>query len=147
MVSSGTGTSVTYRSDQIAATSHRIAKALSPGQYTVWVRALVTDGTRSLWGQGLRIRIGAPVALSFSQNTLLWPQANGATHYEIWITYYGTGSVPITRVVHETYFTGTRFTIPAGLAKGRYTAWVRALRSEASEVYTGLWSLPSVFDV
>ena len=138
---------MTYGADNISTTSHRVGKALPPGQYRVWVRAWFANGSRSAWGDGLSFQTGAPVTLSYSQSRLTWTAANAATHYELWITYYGTGTAPLARVVQERYLTDTKFTLPAGLAKGRYSAWVRAVRSEASEAYTGRWSSARIFEV
>ena len=147
VIATAAGKPVTYGADNISTTSHRVGKALPPGQYRVWVRAWFANGSRSAWGDGLSFQTGAPVTLSYSQSRLTWTAANAATHYELWITYYGTGTAPLARVVQERYLTDTKFTLPAGLAKGRYSAWVRAVRSEASEAYTGRWSSARIFEV
>ena len=129
-----------YRQTGLTVTSHRVATPLGNGEFTVWVRADLGGGRTTAWGPGYRMSIGASVVLNVAGTTVSWNAVPSATHFELWINYEG-GEKPIqARIVYqETYFQ-TSYTLSAPLPKGRYKAWVRAVRAEDGHHYFGAWS-------
>ncbi|MEJ7591320.1 MAG: hypothetical protein WKF77_07210 [Planctomycetaceae bacterium] len=126
-----------YARGEISGTSHRIATALTNGQYMIAVRALFPDGSRSTWSAAHRLSIGRAVSITAGSRKLNWDALSGATHYEVWINLLGTN--PQAKIVHQPVQLTTEFMLPATLPKGRYQAWVRAIRAEAGELYAGNW--------
>ncbi|MBL8817320.1 MAG: hypothetical protein JNL58_14940, partial [Planctomyces sp.] len=129
-----------YRAEGLAGSQHRVAEALPSGKYRVWIRATFSDGTRSLWGTGQVIDIGTAPILSYASRQLQWQPIADATHYEIWIDYTGGQGPAKNRIILQTVYSPTSYKLPSHLPPGRYSAWVRAIRSEAGEQYRGLWS-------
>ena len=137
-------TALAYARGEISGTSHRIATALPNGQYRIAVRALFPDGSRSTWSAAQRLSIGRAVSITAGSRKLNWDSLSGATHYEVWINLLGTN--PRAKIVHQPVQLTTEFTLPATLPKGRYQAWVRAIRAEAGEFYAGHWGTV-LFDI
>jgi len=129
-----------YRMAGVSATSHRVDTPIGNGGFTVWVRAHFADGSASAWGAGQGMTIGEPVRLSHEGSQLTWLPIVNATHYELWIDYAGGEQPRQPKIIHEPLLTNTHFTLPNSLPRGRYTAWVRAIRAESGEVYRSHWS-------
>jgi ELWxxDGT repeat protein len=136
-----------YRRSGIVGVTHRVAEPLTAGNYRFWVRANFGSLNSSLWGEGQRIEIGPAPVLSFLNAAFSWTAGQSATHYELWIDYKGGESTARTRILNERLLTSTSFSLPSQLPKGRYQAWVRALRAEAGDVYRGRWSQPVLFEI
>lgn len=118
---------------------HRIADPLPVGNYTVWVRAHLRNGSVSRWGQGTRLEIGSPPEVADDGSLIHWSAASAATHYEVWADEIDdTGASLRPRAIHEAHVTSTSFRLPPIAA--RYRVWVRAARSEAGDTYYSSWS-------
>ena len=122
----------------ITGTSHRIDVPLRNGKHLIQVRAIFPDGSRSSLSTAQQIFIGPAPSLTFANEKLSWNPLNGATHYELWLNYLGT---PTQRqIVYERVYLQTSYILPSTLPKGRYQAWLRAIRSENGELYPGAWT-------
>ncbi len=130
-------TAATYRDAEVRATSHRIAVALNPGSYSIWIRSYFADGSRSAWGAGMPLRIGAPPVISLAGRTVLWSPLNGATNYEVIVQRAVAGQY--INYLGITDGVSTSVSLAAAPA-GTYRASVRAKRYEAGEVYLSEWS-------
>ncbi|MEJ7594582.1 MAG: hypothetical protein WKF77_23855 [Planctomycetaceae bacterium] len=129
----------------IVGTSHRVDRILSPGTYQIQVRGIFADGSRSDLSAIQRLVIGPAPVVTFVNGILHWNSINGATHYELWVNYLGTPVKP--KIVYQPNTLQTSYTLPSTLSKGHYQAWVRAVRAESGEQYTGLWSVGLKFDI
>lgn len=129
-----------YQRTGLTATSHRVATSLGNGEFTVWVRANLGGGRTTAWGPGYRMSIGASVALRVTGTTVSWNAVPSATHYELWINYEGGERAKQARIVYQETYLQTSYTLSASLPKGRYKAWVRAVRAEDGQRYFGAWS-------
>lgn len=107
--------------------------------YDVRIRARFPNRDVSFWGQPTQIEIGPPPVLTRTGGVLKWTAVNAETECELWIDYGGGDAAAKGRIIHQTLF-GTEFQLPTALPRGRYTAWVRALRSETGDLYRGRWS-------
>jgi hypothetical protein len=146
-ISNDGDSSPVYRRTGLVAETHRVDVPLGNGEFKVWVRAHLTAGPLTSWSDGSMMQIGAPVALVVSGNVLSWQPAAKATHYELWIDYNGGEDARQARIVHETFYFDSNYTLPNSLPRGRYTAWVRAIRAESGELYQGRWSNATEFTV
>ena len=129
-----------YRRTGLTGTSHRVATPLGNGQFTVWVQANLGGGKTTAWGPGYQMSIGATVVLSVAGTTVSWNAVPTATHYELWINYEGGEKAKQARIVYQETYVQTSYTLSAPLPKGRYKAWVRAVRAEEGHLYFGAWS-------
>ena len=129
----------------IVGTSHRIDRILIPGTYQIQVRAIFNGGSRTDLSAVQQLVIGPAPVVSFANGVLSWNSIKGATHYELWVNYLGTPVKP--KIVYQPNVLQTSYTLASSLPKGRYQAWVRAVRSESGETYTGLWSVARNFDI
>ena len=110
---------------------------LTPGNYTMWVRAF-NDAGASDWSQPSSFRVdGAAVSITESSGleqgrpTLIWTASESATAYEVWINHRSEG-----KVVHEKDVIANTWTASRDLAAGPYRAWVRPLYGKTA----GRWS-------
>ena len=129
-----------YLRTGLTATSHRVVTPLGNGEFTVWVRANLGGGRTTAWGPGYRMSIGAAVVLNVTGTTVSWNAVPSATHYELWINYEGGERAKQARIVYQETYAQTSYTLSATLPKGRYKAWVRAVRAEDGQRYFGAWS-------
>ncbi|MEZ6040623.1 MAG: hypothetical protein R3C20_08955 [Planctomycetaceae bacterium] len=129
-----------YQADGITTISHRVDSQLSVGTYEIRVRAHYSDGSQSFWSNAQQLTIGPPTVARLVAGTLSWAPVKGATHYELWIDYWGDHSAARKRIVHEKFLVDTDWQLPWTLPGGRYKAWVRAIRGEAGSLYQSKWS-------
>ncbi len=129
-----------YRRTGLTGTSHRVATPLGNGEFTVWVRADLGGGKTTAWGPGYQMSIGAAVVLNVTGTTVSWNAVPSATHYELWINYEGGEKPKQARIVYQETYLQTSDTVSPPLPKGRYKAWVRAVRAEEGHRYFGAWS-------
>ena len=130
------------RQSGITATTHRVQVALGNGDFKVWVRADLGGGRTTGWGAGYTMSIGATVMPNIAGTTISWNAVPSATHYELWINYDGGERAKQAKLVYLPIYTQTTYTITAPLPKGRYTAWIRAVRAESGSLYEAAWSRP-----
>lgn len=129
----------------IVGTSHRVDRILSPGTYQIQVRAIFADGSRSNLSAKQQLVIGPAPVVTIANGVLKWNSINAATHYELWVNYLGT---PVKqKIVYQPNMLRTSYTLASTLPKGRYQAWVRAVRAESGDQYKGLWSVALNFDI
>ena len=112
----------------------------------MFVIAYFADGSRSGAGAGVLMTIGAAPRLQRVNGMLQWNEVPDATTYEVWVNYIAPGRSAPTAFVRSGLIPSTSLSL-AELSKGRYIAWVRAIRSEAGERYTGTWSDALTIDV
>ncbi|MCA9057736.1 MAG: hypothetical protein KDA85_04530, partial [Planctomycetaceae bacterium] len=136
-----------YRRTLLQATSHRVDTPLPAANVRIWVRAFLTTGVRSFWGSGQTLQIGPASSLSYDNRTLNWTPVADVTHYELWVEFRADASGPWTRIIHESVLTTTSFQLNANSPSGMYRSWVRAIRAESGDVYNGLWSRETRFQL
>ena len=90
--------------------------------------------------------VGTAPVFSRTDDSIHWKAIPDATNYELWINYTDSKNVVHAKYVHLPDLFSLDYRI-AGLPKGRYTAWVRAIRYEGGARYDGRWSQLLVFDV
>ena len=129
----------------IVGTSHRVDSILRPGTYQIQVRAIFANGSRTHLSAKQQLIIGPPPVVSFANGVLNWNSINAATQYELWVNYLGTPMQA--KIVYQPNTLQTSHTLSGPLPKGRYQAWVRAVRAESGEMYKGLWSVALNFDI
>ena len=125
----------------------RSEQSIGNGVFTVWVRAVLRDGRSTPWGTGQRLIIGAPVIVSITGSSLAWTTSPTATQYEVWINYEGGEGPKSAKVLDDASYKSTVFALPSTLLRGRYRAWVRAIRQDGLTVYAGDWSKTIEFTV
>ncbi len=128
-----------YTASDLVGTNHRIATALPNGEHQIWVRAHHANGTRSAWGSGSRIFIGAAPVLTLADRGVKWTAATGATRYEVSIYKFDPTSSTFSKLLQTGVLGGTTFTLPTS-TKGQFRVWVRAIRDEAGSQYASWWS-------
>lgn len=129
-----------YHRTRLTRTSHRVATPIGNGEFTVWVRANLGVGKTTAWGPGNQMSIGAAVVLRVTGTTVSWNAVPSATHYELWINYEGGELSKQPRIIYQEMYFDTAYTISPPMPKGRYRAWVRAVRAEDGNRYFGVWS-------
>lgn len=135
-----------YRARDLTGSFHRIGVPLANKEYTVWIRAVFSNGSRSAWGRGGRLAVGTAPVLSKRNNSISWNGILDATNYELWINYTDSKNVVHAKYVHLPNQISQDYRV-AGLPKGRYSAWVRAIRHEDGSRYEGRWSQQLVFEI
>lgn len=140
-------TNARYRVTGLTSTQHHVASPLGNGEFTVWVRSYSSAGIGSQWGPGYSMSIGSPITPQLTVDVLSWPAVASATHYELWIDYLGGAQLPRNAFIHRTDLTTNQWSLPASMPRGTYRVWVRALRSEANQVYGGLWGTPLMMSI
>ncbi|MBL8812785.1 MAG: hypothetical protein JNM43_21650 [Planctomycetaceae bacterium] len=136
-----------YLRSGLSVTSHTIEQPIGNGVFTVWVRAVLRDGRPTPWGTGQKLIIGAPVVVSITGSALAWTTSPTATQYEVWINYEGGEGPKAAKVVNDASYKSTVFALPTTLLRGRYRAWVRAIRQDGLTVYAGDWSKTIEFTI
>ncbi|MEZ6059018.1 MAG: beta-propeller domain-containing protein [Planctomycetaceae bacterium] len=136
-----------YRLAGIAATEHVIEDDLNPGEYQVWVRAVLTSGGQTRWGWPHAMAVSDTPSLSVDGVELSWATSAVTTHVELWINEVSARGTSIrARVVHLTDLTDPAFDA-GSLSPGRYSAWVRAFRDTPSGTVASAWSARTDFQV
>jgi len=117
------------------------------GKYTVWVRAIGSNGALSAWSAAQQFTVVTKttiVPMTKMQPTALptitWNAALGAESYKIWISNLSTKQSP---VIHQTGLTQTSFTPSAALPIGVYRVWIAAVSANT----TAGWSAPVDFQI
>ena len=88
-----------------------------------------------------RMTVGAaPKSVTISATRVTWEAVDSATRYDVWINYideYGKAE----RILRQDAF-GTERPLSSSLTtrSGEYRVWIRAIRNEAGQEYTGRWS-------
>ena len=127
-----------YARTGITTTSHRIDIPLTNGIHQIQVRWIFADGSRSSWSPAQQLLIGPAASLTYAAGKLSWSSVNAATNYELWINYLGSPAQG--KIVYQPLYVGTSYTLPSTLPKGRYQTWLRAIRAENGQLYTGAWT-------
>ena len=127
-----------YARTGITPTSHRIDIPLANGIHQIQVRRIFADGSRSSWSAAQQILIGPAAELTYAAGKISWNGVNAATNYELWVNYLGTAGQR--KIVYQPLYVGTSYTLPSTLPKGRYQTWLRAIRAENGQLYTGAWT-------
>ena len=130
-------------------TSHRVTTILPNDTYSVSIQASLPNGARTAPGAvnasgGFvlkRMTVGAAAKnVTISNSKVSWQAVDSATRYNVWINYIdSTGKAE--RILLQDAF-GTELPLSASLTQrpGAYRVWIRAVRSEAGQEYTGRWS-------
>lgn len=136
------GSQFVYSRSGIAGLKHTVNTSLPQGDYQVYVRARLSGGGVSQWGSGLGLSIGAPIVpvVNAAAHSLSWSRVPDATRYEIWVDYLGGAASAGTRVIHETRWRRTEFTLPARSVTGTYRIWIRAILDEGRSEHRSTWS-------
>ncbi|MEZ6127404.1 MAG: hypothetical protein R3C59_01815 [Planctomycetaceae bacterium] len=142
-----------FLSTRSIATNFTVPADLPEGSYTVWVRAIDTQGRLSSWSQPLTFQAtgGAPVITAPEPNEVVdfpifsWVGRSDAVSYTIWVAQIGGDFT----FINVDGITGTSFqpidpALPgsAPLPDGTYRVWVRAVLVDGS---TSAWSAPVDF--
>ncbi|MCA9060926.1 MAG: hypothetical protein KDA85_20580, partial [Planctomycetaceae bacterium] len=145
-----TGTTAVYQR-HIAALNFTPPTDLPEGSYRVWVLGVSAANVRSLWTDPINIDIGGrteiltPVSGSATSTmpTISWRPVDGdngaAVTYEICIDRVGVQA----GYINVTGLTATSYTHGTPLPTGYYRAWVRAISSGQ----TSIWSVVNFFTV
>jgi len=150
MFTSTTTGKVVYQGTEAAGrTTHRVTTMLPNDTYNVSIQAILPNGARTAPGAvnasgGFvlkRITVGAaPKDVTISASKVTWKAVDAATRYDVWINYIdSTGKTE--RILRQHAF-GTELPLSSRLTNrpGEYRVWIRAIRNEASQEYTGRWS-------
>lgn len=156
-ISKSTGLIVYSATANARATAHRVAEPLPNGDYRILVQAHFVNGARSAPGTPRddggfdlpELIVGAaPTGVSVTGLQISWHAVQGTTRYQIWITWINPLTGRPERVVDEAAYS-TQFQIPATKVQrqGEYRVWIRAIRHEDGDQYTGAWSKTTVFRI
>ncbi len=126
-----------YTRTRIKETSHRIDVPLTNGLNRIQVQAIYSDGSRSSLSKVQSLQTGIGTALLYADGTVSWDDANGATHYELWLNRLGDSGKSM--IVFETNYLDTSYVLPSNLPKGRYQTWLRPVRAESGLLSFGAW--------
>ena len=144
-----TGKVVHQGTEAAGRTFHRVTTTLPNDTYSVSIQAILPNGARTAPGavnaDGAfvlkRMTVGAaPKSVTISATRVTWEAVDSATRYDVWINYideYGKAE----RILRQDAF-GTELPLSSSLTtrSGEYRVWIRAIRNEASQEYTGRWS-------
>ncbi len=137
-----------FRQTGITQTSFEVPVDLKDGDYTVWVKALLPNNRRSVWGNGFSLRIGAApqfTGISAATGDVSWIPVAGATRYEVWLGKVDPKTGARTRLLQEST-TETTWTIPGSVPGGNYGVWVRSVRETAnSKDHFSKWNDGEIF--
>ena len=136
-----------YSEKNLRGTSHRLARPIGNGAFTVWVRATLKDGRTTAWGAGYALVIDAGVQVQSSASTLFWNSVSTANRYELWVNYEGGDAAKQAKILHLPSLRSTSFDLPSTLPQGRYRVWVRALRIVGKRTSISSWSAPVEFTI
>lgn len=151
-----TGRVVHQASEASNMTSHRVATTLVNDTYTFSIQAVFANGARTAPGPvnssgGFvipRMLVGAaPKNVRLANGSITWNSVNGATRYEVWISFTGS-SGRAERVLRQDAWS-TSLPLPSALLtrSGDYRIWVRAIRSESGQEFIGRWSDTTIIPV
>lgn len=132
------GTGLVYRNTAVAGTSLTIPTALSLGAHRLWVRAVDDQGLTGPWSLPVTFDVSPPTtvltpasATVLSSPTITWQSVAAAELYDVVVQ-----SADGQEVARATDVAGTSVVVPASLADGRHTVWVRAKNADV----IGHWS-------
>lgn len=127
-ISGSDGAAFIYRETDLTTTSQSIQDTLADGDYNVWVRGHLQDGTTTTWSQAESLTVGTP-SLETSQPGLTvvngratWTSIPDAAAYEIHVDQTDPFQW---RVLYSNLLSGNSLNLV--LPAGTYRAWVRAL--------------------
>ncbi|MEJ7590878.1 MAG: hypothetical protein WKF77_04965, partial [Planctomycetaceae bacterium] len=129
--------------------SYQFEQDIEPGKYSVWIRAVSTDGQFSDWSTPFAFQAtgGAPIITSPAANTnvipipdITWTPVPNAKSYDIWIAWIGEDY----DYIRASGVLLTTFAPTDPLPTGSYRVWVRAVTAEGRELS---WSAPVDFTV
>ena len=130
---------------------YRPAVGLPPGDYRVQIRSVDAQGTQSAWSSSdwtLSVIEEATATLNSPRQDeqvtggtvqFAWSTVTGAVRYELWVDNLSTGA---RAVINETQLIDNHLIVNT-LAAGNYRAWVRAILSNG----TGVWTSGNDFQV
>ena len=127
-----------YTRTGIKETSHRIDVPLTHGLSCIQVQAVYSDGSRCSLSKVQSLQTGIGTKLLDADGTVSWDDANGATHYELWLNRLGDSGRSM--IVCETVYLATSYVLPSNLPKGRYQTWLRPVRAESGLLSCGAWT-------
>lgn len=102
------------------------------GQYNIWVRSLLPDGTRSAWSPKVDLNIGVADLVSVlpvteiplgGDQTLAWNAATGVEAYEVFVRPVGAAAA----LYRQAGIRELSHNIAEQLEPGRYDYWVRGI--------------------
>lgn len=132
---------VTYQANGITGTSHRVATIHPLGNHYVSVRGNYSDGSRNDWSMGQRLVISGRPAISMNNGVISWVAVKAANEYEIWVDRNDDNGNRVTRqLIYANDIKELSYTLPGNLERGKYSAWVRAIRAEGGAEYNSFWS-------
>ncbi|MCA9056939.1 MAG: hypothetical protein KDA85_00510, partial [Planctomycetaceae bacterium] len=142
-----------FRYNNVADTSFKVPSFLPGRALNFWVRAQLTDGRATPWGNAISIFPGPqPPQPQRIGGTVSWPNLQDANRYELLIErLLPDGRVARSYAPIQTE--QTSWVIPEWMPGGTYRAWVRAAagQSTAAGVTEGqpwsIWSKMSVFEI
>ncbi|MEZ6039565.1 MAG: ubiquitin-activating E1 FCCH domain-containing protein [Planctomycetaceae bacterium] len=121
---------------------------LAAGTYRWWVRANVSDGSKSAWSAGTDFQVPVPSMVAPSgavtaTNTpsFIWTGVAEYVRYELWVDNVGTG---VSRVIHQTDLTTTTYDAQLSLENGSFRSWVRGFDIDGN---SSQWSKPLDFTI
>jgi hypothetical protein len=136
-----------YFVNNLRGTSHRLARPIGNGTFTVWVRATLKDGRTTAWGTGHALVIDAGVQVQSSGSKLTWNSVSTANRYELWVNFEGGDAAQQAKILHLASLRSTSYDLPSALPQGHYRAWVRALRVVGKRTSISSWSAPVEFTI
>lgn len=134
-----------YRRSIESGSSHRIPVPLAAGEYFVWVQRHFANGSRSLWGEGSALTIGAPPIVKLQGSRLFWNTVNDATRYHVILQQLNPDTGRYDDVARDS-LTLQNHLLLSQFSPGSFRFWVRALRDEAGVTYVSDWSTTLLFD-
>ena len=154
--STTTGNVVHQATEAAGKTSHRVTTILPNDTYSVSIQAILPNGARTALGAvnasgGFvlkRMIVGAaPKSVTILRSKVTWQAVDGATRYNVSINYIDSAG-KTERILRQDAF-GTELPRSASLTNrpGEYRVWIRAIRSEAGQEYTGRWSAVKTLQV
>ena len=104
------------RQPEVKGTSYQVTTALSPGMYTVWVRAKGWERILSVWGPGTSLVVKSSPVVSLDNAILRWNNVAGASLTTVAVKRNATSEVVAS--LRET--TATSLPLPPELRPGVY---------------------------
>lgn len=124
----------------VAGTSLNATSTLSIGRYRTWVRATLSNGTKTQWKSDV-FQVNTPTTIdaidfhgTVQTPTFTWAAVQGATEYRVFLSNRTTGGA----AVFNDVVSGTSYTPASNLNFGRYLIWVRPIGLDG---YEGAWSI------
>ncbi|MCA9063130.1 MAG: hypothetical protein KDA96_08725 [Planctomycetaceae bacterium] len=141
------GVSQFIRESNVVGTSWMPAADMPLGRYTVWVRAIASNGSAARWSQPMTFTVMPPPHVTAGNKptfdhtpTFAWDALTGAAEYEVLIRNVSTG----TTTVYQRHISALNFTPPTDLSEGPYRVWVLGVSAASVRSF---WTDPISIDI